>query len=34
MSEPDPDLIVPPPADIELYNIDDDPLGKKQSGVG
>ena len=26
MSEPDPELIVPPPADLELYNIDDDPL--------
>ena len=28
MSEPDPELIVPPPADIELYNIDNDPLEK------
>ena len=26
MSEPDPELIVPPPAELELYNIDDDPL--------
>ena len=26
MSEPDPELIIPPPAELELYNIDDDPL--------
>lgn len=26
MSEPDPEMIIPPPADLELYNIDDDPL--------
>ena len=26
MSEPDPELIVPPPAELELYNIDEDPL--------
>ena len=23
MSEPDPELIIPPPADLELYHIDD-----------
>ena len=28
MSEPDPELIIPPPADLELYHIDDDPLEK------
>ena len=28
MSEPDPELITPPPADLELYNIDNDPLEK------
>ena len=37
MSEPDPDLIVPSPADIELYNIDDDPpektIGRWRNGL-
>ena len=32
MSEPDPELIIPPPADLELYHIDDGSAGEEQSG--
>ncbi len=28
MSEPDPELIIPPPADLELYHIDDGSVEK------
>ena len=26
MSDPDPEVVIPPPAELELYQIDDDPL--------
>ena len=29
MNDPDPEVEIPPPAELELYNIDDDPLEKK-----
>ncbi|MGY8826546.1 MAG: sulfatase-like hydrolase/transferase, partial [Candidatus Latescibacterota bacterium] len=28
MDDPDPELIIPPPAEVELYNIEEDPLEK------
>jgi len=28
MNDPDPELIIPPPAEVELYHIEDDPLEK------